>query len=209
MWKVADLFCGAGGFSEGFRQMGFEISFALDHWKPAVRTFRKNHPHAEGIEEDAVCVDPSILPRVDVVIGSPPCSPFSYSNGKKQISLGLGLSLVRRFVEFVEEMRPRVWFMENVPPIKRFLDAVVPPRGYNTNDAEHGTQRRGLRGPAAAAAIVLGKCANPEIYPCTSWNHVIGIDERIGKETLAQYGLSSKCVARPTGSNERRGPRFL
>src|SRR5947207_14980346 len=131
MWKVADLFCGAGGFSEGFRQMGFEISFALDHWKPAVRTFRKNHPHAEVIEEDAFCVDPSILPRVDVVIGSPPCSPFSYSNGKKQISLGLALSLVRRFVEFVEEMRPRVWFMENVPPIKRFLDAVVPPRGYN------------------------------------------------------------------------------
>src|SRR6266540_2555093 len=134
MLKVADLFCGAGGFSEGFRQVGFEISFAFDSWKPAVRTFRKNHPNAEVLEEDAFCVDASTLPRVDVVIGSPPCSPFSLSNGRRQSSLGVGLKLVRRFVEFVEEMRPRVWVMENVPPIKRFLNAVTLPRGYDTDD---------------------------------------------------------------------------
>ena len=35
--KVADFFCG-GGFSEGFRQAGFEIVFAVDKWEPAVNT---------------------------------------------------------------------------------------------------------------------------------------------------------------------------
>ena len=34
--RVADFFCGGGGFSEGFRQAGFEIVFAVDKWGPAV-----------------------------------------------------------------------------------------------------------------------------------------------------------------------------
>jgi DNA (cytosine-5)-methyltransferase 1 len=40
--KVIDFFCGAGGFSEGFRQMGFEIIYGFDYWKPAVDTFNHN-----------------------------------------------------------------------------------------------------------------------------------------------------------------------
>ena len=42
--RVADFFCGAGGFSEGFRQAGFEICFAVDKWEPAVNTYRANKP---------------------------------------------------------------------------------------------------------------------------------------------------------------------
>jgi DNA (cytosine-5)-methyltransferase 1 len=40
--RVIDFFCGAGGFSEGFRQMGYEIVYGFDHWKPAVDTFNHN-----------------------------------------------------------------------------------------------------------------------------------------------------------------------
>ena len=40
--KVIDFFCGAGGFSEGFRQMGYEIIYGFDYWKPAVDTFNHN-----------------------------------------------------------------------------------------------------------------------------------------------------------------------
>lgn len=39
---TVDFFCGAGGFSEGFRQMGFNIVQGYDHWKPAVDTFNHN-----------------------------------------------------------------------------------------------------------------------------------------------------------------------
>lgn len=38
---VIDFFCGAGGFSEGFRQQGFEIIQGYDNWKPAIDTFRR------------------------------------------------------------------------------------------------------------------------------------------------------------------------
>lgn len=41
--RVADFFCG-GGFSEGFRQAGFEIVFAVDKWKPAVTIYKGNKP---------------------------------------------------------------------------------------------------------------------------------------------------------------------
>ena len=40
--QVIDFFCGGGGFSEGFRQMGFKIVYGYDHWKPAVDTFNYN-----------------------------------------------------------------------------------------------------------------------------------------------------------------------
>lgn len=37
--KVVDFFCGGGGFSEGFRQAGFDIVFAVDKWEPAIITY--------------------------------------------------------------------------------------------------------------------------------------------------------------------------
>ena len=39
---VIDFFCGAGGFSEGFKQQGYEIIAGYVHWKPAVETFNHN-----------------------------------------------------------------------------------------------------------------------------------------------------------------------
>ena len=39
---VIDFFCGAGGFSEGFRQMGYKIIQGYDHWQPAIETYNHN-----------------------------------------------------------------------------------------------------------------------------------------------------------------------
>ena len=46
--RVADFFCGGGGFSEGFRQAGFEIVFAVDKWAPAVNTYKGNKETASS-----------------------------------------------------------------------------------------------------------------------------------------------------------------
>ncbi|MEK6620362.1 MAG: DNA cytosine methyltransferase, partial [Chloroflexota bacterium] len=45
--SCADLFCGAGGFSEGFRQAGFRVTTAVDLWRPAALTHQKEHPDTE------------------------------------------------------------------------------------------------------------------------------------------------------------------
>jgi DNA (cytosine-5)-methyltransferase 1 len=39
-----DLFCGAGGITEGFKQAGFHCLYANDVNQFAIQTFRFNHP---------------------------------------------------------------------------------------------------------------------------------------------------------------------
>ncbi|HRQ90632.1 MAG TPA: DNA cytosine methyltransferase, partial [Bacteroidia bacterium] len=43
-----DLFAGAGGITEGFRQAGFSCVFANDFNPNAVATFQLNHPETEA-----------------------------------------------------------------------------------------------------------------------------------------------------------------
>ena len=82
--SVLDFFCGAGGFSEGFRQQGFEIKLGIDSWQPAIETFNHNF----GLNCDVKNIldfedsteEIEALPNTDVIIGSPPCVSFSHSN---------------------------------------------------------------------------------------------------------------------------------
>lgn len=118
---VGDLFCGAGGFSEGFRQAGYKVLWGIDNWQPAVDTHRKNHPEIDVRCEDILKVAPSSLPKVDILIGSPPCTFFSLSNRGGNRDPAEGLALVKRFLMFVHVLQPRYWIMENVPQLLRHL----------------------------------------------------------------------------------------
>ena len=40
---LIDFFCGGGGFTEGFRQMGFETLLGVDNWEPAIKTYNLNY----------------------------------------------------------------------------------------------------------------------------------------------------------------------
>lgn len=128
MVTCADLFCGAGGFSEGFRQAGFRVTKALDLWAPAVITHRKNHPDTEVIDADILAFEPARLGPVDVLIGSPPCTEFSFANRGGGGDIAAGMRLVYRFLRFVYALQPKWWVMENVPRTLEFLPAEVPLR---------------------------------------------------------------------------------
>ena len=51
---ITDQFCGAGGSSQGARQLaeqlggGLEVKLALNHWKLAIETHQHNFPDALG-----------------------------------------------------------------------------------------------------------------------------------------------------------------
>lgn len=122
---VGDLFCGAGGFSEGFEQAGFRILWGVDNWPPAVRTFRSNHPDARAIDRNIVSLSPLDLEPVDVLIGSPPCVHFSPANRGGNGDRAAGMRLVRRFLTFVRVLRPKYWVMENVPGLRGDLEAEI------------------------------------------------------------------------------------
>jgi DNA (cytosine-5)-methyltransferase 1 len=123
--SVLDLFCGAGGFSEGFRQQGFMIIAGYDHWKPAVDTYSHNFGEGKGRLLDLLSLERSValiesMPDSDVIIGSPPCVSFSSSNlsGKADKSLGLRLTKVFLKVVALKKYKQgsilKAWFMENV-----------------------------------------------------------------------------------------------
>lgn len=135
---VGDLFCGAGGFSEGFRQAGFQILWAVDSWKPAITTYEKNLG-VSVTNEDINDFDFDKLPRVDVLIGSPPCQPFSLANKGGGGDVANGLRLVARFLEAVKELGPKYWIMENVSNLKPALQSAW------RIDRNHFTKRDAMR----------------------------------------------------------------
>ncbi|HEV2520010.1 MAG TPA: DNA cytosine methyltransferase [Thermoplasmata archaeon] len=116
-----DLFSGAGGLTEGFRQAGYEVLASLDNWGPAADTHARNFPKTEMFHADILEFDPSELPRVDVLIGSPPCTEFSYANKGGHGNLTDGMRFVLRFLRFVHDLNPRYWAMENVPRLLQSL----------------------------------------------------------------------------------------
>lgn len=114
---VGDLFCGAGGFAEGFRQAGFDVLWGVDNWAEATQTFHHSFPDAAVITKDVLKLEAKELSRVDVVIGSPPCVHFSPANRGGGGDREAGMELVRRFLELVGELSPKYWVMENVPAL--------------------------------------------------------------------------------------------
>lgn len=129
--SVIDFFCGAGGFSEGFKQMGFEIKHGYDHWKPAIDTFNHNF-NLQCQVKNILDFKQSIeeienLPDTDVIIGSPPCVSFSSSNKSGNADKSLGVELTETFLRIVavKKHQPnsilKAWFMENVVNSKRYL----------------------------------------------------------------------------------------
>ncbi|MFJ5762783.1 DNA cytosine methyltransferase [Neobacillus sp. NPDC093182] len=132
--KVADFFCGAGGFSEGFRMAGFDIVLAVDKWQPALITHEKNHHKAETIPYDVEAL--SLLPEdefeeivkdTEIIIGSPPCVAFSNSNKSGKGDKSLGIRLVESYLriiarkKFKDNPTLKYWILENVPNVKDFI----------------------------------------------------------------------------------------
>lgn len=128
---VVDFFCGAGGFSEGFRQMGFEIVHGYDSWMPAVETFNHNFDldcaPKNILDFKKSVADIQAIPDTDIIIGSPPCVSFSSSNRSGKADKSLGVELTETFLKIVAikkhqpNSRLKAWFMENVANSKRYL----------------------------------------------------------------------------------------
>jgi DNA (cytosine-5)-methyltransferase 1 len=130
-FTVIDLFCGAGGFSEGFRQAGFKIIWAVDRWKLAVDTHQENHPESQTLCDDVIRLSKlpdiafhSIIPDSDVIIGSPPCTYFSNSNRSGNGDVSEGKELIKAFLRIVARKKfkrgsiLKYWILENVPKVR-------------------------------------------------------------------------------------------
>lgn len=131
-FRVADFFCGTGGFSEGFRQMGFDVVFALDFWGPAIESHTLNHPKCQHSQMNILEIDTpekidEIIPDTEVIVGSPPCVSFSGSNKAGKADKTLGVQLIEAYLRIVawKMNKPdsilKYWCLENVPNSEPFI----------------------------------------------------------------------------------------
>jgi integrase len=72
---VTDLFCGAGGSSQGAEEAGGQLALGLNHWRRAIDSHAANFPHAEHDCADISVCDPRYYPATDLLIASPECFP--------------------------------------------------------------------------------------------------------------------------------------
>lgn len=80
---VTDLFCGAGGWTEGVEQAGALVKWGVNHWARACETYGTNHPKASVDCNDISATNPGRYPRTDVLIASPECTTHSPAGGSR------------------------------------------------------------------------------------------------------------------------------
>ena len=126
VYTVSDFFCGAGGFSEGFRQAGMDVIFSLDSWKLATETHDVNHSnhkcvHMSILDINTVEEMDKIIPDTDIIVGSPPCIAFSNSNKAGKADKTLGIQLINQYLKIIlykltkKGSKLKYWILENVP----------------------------------------------------------------------------------------------
>jgi DNA (cytosine-5)-methyltransferase 1 len=127
-----DLFCGAGGITEGFRRAGFRCLYANDINSWAIETFRANHPATlaenrpiEKVDAAALRQELKLQPgELDVIVGGPPCQGFSI-NAPERFLEDPRNSLFKHYIRFLDEFKPKTLLIENVPGMLSLAGGVI------------------------------------------------------------------------------------
>lgn len=175
MLATIDLFCGAGGITEGFRQAGYKCLYGLDFNPWAIKTFQANHPEALAECNSIENVNAAKIRRqlglqrgeLPVLVGGPPCQGFSI-NAPERFLDDPRNSLFKHYLRFLDEFKPQAFLFENVPGMLSLADGGLfeqilrefKKRGYDTAvkimfAAHYGVPQERWR------LIVLGSHLNP------------------------------------------------
>lgn len=117
--SVVSLFSGCGGFDLGFKWAGYDITWANDISKEAYATYKANISEKITLG-DLQSIGLENVPSGDIIIGGPPCQPFSLV-GKRDLNDNRQ-DLVYVFAKAIKELRPTAFIMENVVGLKSSVD---------------------------------------------------------------------------------------
>jgi len=145
MAYAIDLFCGAGGCSEGLIQSGFHILFSSDISDMVEMTYRHRHEQLGLIQGENTWFERSdikdltgdiiknrvesleifngeTMPEIDLMIGGPSCQGFSRA-GRRDKSDPRN-KLFGEYVRVIDELKPKYIVLENVEGFidMQFLD---------------------------------------------------------------------------------------
>ena len=205
--KYIDLFSGAGGFSLGFDNSGFQNVFSIDIEPSFCETYNHNFQRHNLIQKDICDVTDSELKylkehdEIDVVIGGPPCQGFSIAGniGRKFIEDPRN-KLFKEFARVVKVIEPSYFVMENVARLynhnkgntrKEIIDDFKN-LGYKVeckilNSADYGVPQVRKR------IIFIGTKNNQEIlFPKKEVDKYVTVKEALSSYPKLESGQESK-----------------
>ncbi|MDZ4752865.1 MAG: DNA cytosine methyltransferase [Phycisphaerae bacterium] len=161
---VLELFSGCGGMALGFKRAGFRTSLCVEWDAAACETIRRNI--TQRVAQCSI-QDIERFPAADVVAGGPPCQGFS--NLGERVPDDPRNQLWRQYLRGVLDAKPKVFVLENVPPLLRSAEyvelcKVMTDAGYTVegrvlNSADYGAPQTRKR------AIVIGVRGGTPSFP--------------------------------------------
>lgn len=128
--RAIDLYAGIGGWSLGLKLASVEVVNSYEWWRPAIDTHNANFGGAlEPVDIRKLRLE-DLPTGIDLVVGSPPCTEFSYSNRGGSGDLSEGLKDLVKFFEVVNHLKPKFWAMENVPRVEQVIRTGMSTRGH-------------------------------------------------------------------------------
>ncbi len=124
--RVISLYTGAGGLDLGFEAAGFEVACAVEMDDEAVETLRRNrdwaiiHRDIQQVPSEEILAEGGIeVGEADVLIGGPPCQPFSksgyWANGDTMRLDDPRAGTMAAYLRVLRDTLPKTFFLENVP----------------------------------------------------------------------------------------------
>lgn len=125
--RLVSLFSGAGCFDIGFETAGFQTVLTTDADRDCCTTIALNRPWKvvqspiESFTNQEVRKITSLRPKeLELLIGGPPCQPYSKSANGAIGGSPLGFEdhraqTVNEYMRFVDHLLPRAFIIENVP----------------------------------------------------------------------------------------------
>lgn len=120
-----DLFCGAGGATQGLRAAGFQVLAGVEVDQAACDSYSLNHADTLLFREDIERIRPEDVIRavhlesgaLDLLKSCPPCQP--YSTLSRGLDQSHGDRLVTQTICWIKAAAPKLVLLENVPGIQR------------------------------------------------------------------------------------------
>lgn len=127
MKYAIDLYSGIGGWTLGMKLSEICNIASYEWWNEANQThnlnFNTNHEEINIRQIDVKNLE--FENEIDFVVGSPPCTQFSFANKGGNGDLKDGLIDIYKFLEIVEHIKPKYWAMENVPRVASILEKEI------------------------------------------------------------------------------------
>ncbi|OGU80357.1 MAG: DNA (cytosine-5-)-methyltransferase [Ignavibacteria bacterium RBG_16_35_7] len=134
--SAIDLFCGIGGLSYGLKKAGIPVVAGIDSDDSCRYAFEKN-VEGDFLAKDIAKIKGKEIKKkywlekdvIKILVGCAPCQPFSpYTNKIKNKKISSRWRLLNEFSRLIEEIKPEIVSMENVPNLsnqKIFKDFVT------------------------------------------------------------------------------------